>query len=500
MKPIKEQNKLILVTGATGYIGGRLVPRLLEAGYRVRCLVRDPSRLQARPWLDQVEILAGDALDEGSLLVAMQSVKVAYYLIHGLQGGKVKADRDLQAARNFSCAAEAAGVERIIYLGELVDPTANLSPYLRSRHETGYLLRQGGVPVTELRAGIVIGSGSLLFEMIRYLTEHQPLMICPRWFYTLAQPIAIRNVLDYLLAVLDSPASKGKLIEIGGVDRLSYAQMSREYANLRGFKRLMLPAPVYAPRLSAWWVHMLTPLHWRALLPLIEGLHAESIVQDDSARHLFPNIQLLDYKTAVRLALGRVQNDDVETSWADALVTSAGDSHPYTFSLQEGMMIEDRRKLVDLSVESVFRAFTGLGGSRGWLYLDWIWDIRGWFDKLVGGVGLRRGRRHPDELYVGESLDFWRVEAVEPNHLLRLRAEMKVPGKAWLQFQSIPQPDGKTLLTQTAYFAPRSLSGLLYWYLLYPIHAFIFSGMIARIAERAAQLEELDGKNALVAE
>jgi uncharacterized protein YbjT (DUF2867 family)/uncharacterized protein YndB with AHSA1/START domain len=499
MKPIKEQNRLILVTGATGYIGGRLVPRLLEAGYRVRCLVRDPSRLQGRPWLGQVEILAGDALDEGSLVAAMQAAKIAYYLIHGLQGSKVKADRDLQAARNFSCAAEAAGVEHIIYLGELVDPTANLSPYLRSRHETGYLLRQGGVPVTELRAGIVIGSGSLLFEMIRYLTEHQPLMVCPRWFYTTAQPIAIRNVLDYLLAVLESPASQGKLIEIGGVDRLSYAQMSREYASLRGFKRLMLPAPVYAPRLSAWWVHMLTPLHWRALLPLIEGLHAQSIVQDDSARHLFPDIQLLDYKTALRLALGRVQNDDVETSWADALVTSAGDSHPYTFSLQEGMMIEDRRKLVDLSPESVFRAFTGLGGSRGWLYLDWTWDIRGWIDKLVGGVGLRRGRRHPDELYVGESLDFWRVEAVEPNRLLRLRAEMKVPGKAWLQFQSIPQPDGKTLLTQTAYFAPRGLSGLLYWYILYPIHAFIFSGMIARISERAAQLAGMDENNALFA-
>ncbi len=494
MKPSKEKDKLILVTGATGYIGGRLVPRLLEAGYRVRCLVRDPKRLQGRPWLDKVEIRRGDALNEESLVAAMQGVQVAYYLIHGMQGGKVNAERDLQAARNFACATDAANVEQIIYLGELVDTSATLSPYLRARHETGYLLRQGGVPVTELRAGIVIGSGSLLFEMIRYVTEHQPVMVCPRWWYSLAQPIAIRNVLDYLLAVLERPASRGKLIEIGGVDQLSYAQMCKGYAELRGLKRLMIPAPVYAPLLSAWWVHMLTPLHWRALLPLIEGLNARSIVQDDSARQLFPDIQLLDYKTAVSLALGRVQNDNVETSWADALVTSAGDNQPYTFSLQDGMMIEDRRKLVNISAECVYKAFTGLGGSRGWLYLDWTWDIRGWLDKFFGGVGIRRGRRHPDELYVGDSLDFWRVEAVEPNRLLRLRAEMKSPGKAWLQFQAIPQADGKTLLTQTAYFAPRGLSGLLYWYSLYPIHIFLFSGMINRIAERAAQLEEMESK------
>jgi uncharacterized protein YbjT (DUF2867 family) len=498
MKSINKNNKLILVTGATGYIGGRLVPRLLEAGYRVRCLVRDPSRLQGRPWLGKVEITTGDALNEESLVAAMQGVKVAYYLIHGLKGGKVNAERDMNAARNFARATESANVEQIIYLGELVDPSAKLSPYLRSRHETGYLLRQGGVPVTELRAGIVIGSGSLLFEMIRYVTEHQPVMLCPRWWYTQAQPIAIRNVLDYLLAVLETPINRGKMIEIGGVDRLSYAQMCKGYAELRGFKRLMIPAPVYAPRLSAWWVHMLTPLHWRALLPLIEGLKARSIVQDDSARFLFPDIKLLDYKTAVSLALGRVQNDDVETSWADALVTSAGDSHPYTFSLQDGMMIEDRRKLVDLSPASVFKSFTGLGGSRGWLYLDWTWDIRGWLDKFFGGVGLRRGRRHPDVLYVGDTLDFWRVEAVEPNRLLRLRAEMKSPGKAWLQFQSIPQPDGKTLLTQTAYFAPRGLSGLIYWYSLYPIHLFLFSGMITRIAERAAQLEGVKRKNDII--
>jgi len=481
-------SRLILVTGVTGYVGGRLVPRLLDAGFQLRCLVRDSERLQGHPWLEQVEVVQGNALDRASLVKAMQGVSAAYYLIHGLQGGRVSAGRDLEAARNFAAAAEQAGVERILYLGELVDPTADLSPYLRARHETGYLLRQGRVPVTELRAGMIVGSGSALFEMIRYLTERQPVLVCPRWFFTLAQPIAIRDVLDYLVAALESPESVGKLVEIGGATRLRYADMLLGYAAERGLKRVLIPTPFYAPRLSAYWVHMVTPVHWRAVLPLIEGLHAESVVHGDLASRLFPRIQPLDFRTAVRQALGQVQSEDVETSWADALVGSAGDVVPFKLVEQEGMMIERRQLAVDLPPGALFRAYTGLGGDRGWLYLNWTWVVRGWIDKLVGGVGLRRGRRHPDELRVGEALDFWRVEAVEPGCLLRLRAEMRVPGKAWLQFQSTPTPDGKTLLTQTAYFAPRGLAGFIYWYSLYPIHTFIFSGLIRKVAQRGAQL------------
>jgi uncharacterized protein YbjT (DUF2867 family) len=481
-------NKLVLVTGVTGYIGGRLVPRLVEAGYRVRCLVRDAARLQGYLWLDQVEVSEGDALDPASLLKAMQGVSVAYYLIHGRQGTRADAARDLAAARNFAEVAEQAGLERIIYLGELVDPTADLSPYLRARNETGHILRQGRVPVTEFRAGMVIGSGSALFEMIRYLTERQPLLICPRWFYSLAQPIAIRDVLAYLIAALSVPESQGKLIEIGGPSRISYAKMLRGYARERGFTRALIRVPVYTPRLSAYWVHMVTPVHWRIVLPLIEGLHAEIVVHDDLAHKLFPAIHPLDYQTAVQLALQRLQSDSVETSWSDALVITQGDTRPMTLTISEGMMIETRRLFLDLPPAPVFRSFTGLGGERGWLYLDWTWQVRGWVDKLVGGVGLRRGRRHPDDIRVGESLDFWRVEAVEPDRLIRLRAEMKVPGKAWLEFQSIPQPDGKTLLTQAAYFAPRGLAGFLYWYFLYPIHSFIFSGLIRKIGERAQLL------------
>ena len=478
-------SELILVTGATGYIGGRLVPRLLESGYRVRCLVRDAARLQGQPWLDQVEVSEGDALDPVSLLKAMQNVASAYYLIHGMQGNKADAERDLSAARNFAEAADQAGLARIIYLGELVDPTSNLSPYLRSRNETGHILRLGRVPVTEFRAGMVVGSGSALFEMIRYLAERQPLLVCPHWFFSLAQPVAIRDVLAYLITALRTPESVGKLIEIGGATRLCYADMLRGYARERGLKRYLIHTPFYSPRLSAYWVHMITPIQWRIVLPLIEGLHAEIIVHDDLAHRLFPEIQPLDYQTAVHLALERLLNDSVETSWSDALVITQGDNRPLTLTHTEGMMIERRRIVLDLPPTPIFRAFTGLGGERGWLYLNWSWQIRGWMDKLVGGVGLRRGRRHPDDIRVGESLDFWRVEAVEVDRLIRLRAEMKLPGKAWLEFESIPQSDGKTLLAQNAYFAPRGLAGFLYWYFLYPMHSFIFSGLIRKVAEQA---------------
>ena len=478
----------ILVTGATGYVGGRLVPRLLEAGYRVRSFVRDPERLAGYPWLEQVEVLRGDALDPESLRGAMQDCTAAYYLIHGRQGGQDSAARDLQAAHNFAFAAAQAGVKRIIYLGELVDPASKLSPYLRSRHETGHILRQQGVPVTEFRAGMIVGAGSALFEMIRYLVEHQQLLICPRWFYTQAQPIAIRDVLAYLVSALHVPESTGKLIEIGGATRLTYADMLSGYARARNLKRWRIPAPVYAPRLSAYWVHMLTPVHWRIILPLIEGLHAESLADDELAQRLFPQIQPLDYPAAVQAALNLVQGDAVETSWRDALVTVAGDDRPLKLSVVQGMLIERRSLKLNLVPEAAFRAYMGLGGERGWLYLNWTWRVRGWVDKLVGGVGLRRGRRHPDELRPGEALDFWRVEAIETGRSLRLRAEMKVPGLAWLEFQSLPQPNGGTLLTQTAYFAPHGVAGLLYWYVLYPIHGFIFSGMIRKIGERAKLL------------
>jgi uncharacterized protein YbjT (DUF2867 family) len=484
------KDKLILLTGATGYVGGRLAARLLDAGYRVRCLVRDANRLRGRPWFKQVEVVEGDALISETLDAALKDVSAVYYLIHGMQGNKADAERDMSAARNFAEAVEHANIERIIYLGELVDPTANLSPYLRSRHETGYILRHGRVPVTEFRAGMIVGSGSVLFEMIRYLSEREPVLVCPAWFFSTAQPIAIRDVLSYLIAALKTDESIGKLIEIGGPARLTYADMLLGYAKERKLTRVLIRTPFNLPHLSAYWVHMVTPIHWRVVLPLIEGLRAQLVVHDDAAKKIFPNIKPIDFQTAVHLALGRIQRDHVETSWSDALVTAMGDTKPYTFKVEEGMMLERRTRLLDLSADSVFRAYTGIGGGRGWLYMDWAWAVRGWFDKAIGGVGIRRGRRHPDEIRAGESLDFWRVEEVEQDRLLLLRAEMKVPGKAWLQFESIPQ-NGQTLLVETAYFAPRGFWGFIYWYAMWPFHAFLFDGLIRRLASRAKILAQI---------
>lgn len=488
----QSANGLILVTGATGYVGSRLVQRLLDTGYRVRVMVRDPHRLQGRPWLERVEVVEADALLPETLPRALENVSVAYYLMHGRQGGKLNAGRDMQVAHNFVLAVNEAKIERIIYLGELVDTTARLSPYLRSRHETGYILRQGRVPVTEFRAGMIVGSGSILFEMVRYLAEREPLLVCPRWFFSRAQPIAIRNVLDYLVGALSQPDSTGQLIEIGGGDRLTYAEMLLEYARIRGLKRWLVPTPFQFPHLSAYWVHMVTPVTYNAVLPLIEGLNADLVVNNNLARQLFPYIELLNFETAVRYALKKIETGDIQSSWSDALVTSAGDVLPYHFEMVEGMFVEKRQRVVDEPAPYVYRSFSGIGGQRGWLYMDWAWSIRGWMDKIVGGVGLRRGRRHPDEIWVGESLDFWRVEAVTPDRSLRLRAEMKLPGKAWLEFQCDPREKERTLLTTTAYFDAFGLFGFLYWYAMWPFHKFIFDGLTREIARRAVDIHAAD--------
>jgi uncharacterized protein YbjT (DUF2867 family) len=451
----------VLVTGATGYVGGRLVPRLLAAGWRVRCLARDPERLSGRPWLDAVEVVRGDVMEPDSLPAALQDVEVAYYLLHSMQTAADFRQKDQEAARHFARAAKGAGVRRIIYLGGLGDPDAELSPHLRSRQETGEALRSAGVPVTELRAAVIVGSGSLSFEMIRALTERLPVMICPRWVYTRTQPIASDNVLDYLAACLDEPESTGRTLEIGGSDILTYGQMMQGYARERGLRRWLIPVPVLTPRLSSYWLHLVTPVEAGVGRHLIESLRNEVIVRDPQARQLLPHIELLDYASSVRLALADLEASRIETTWSDALVTSEGNRVPVVLGTQEGMILERRQLAVAASPHAVYRTFTGLGGSRGWLTMNWAWRLRGLIDRLVGGVGMRRGRRHPDDLRPGDPLDFWRVEAVEPDRLLRLRAEMKVPGRTWLQFQVEDQPSGASLV-QTAFFAPLGLSGWLY--------------------------------------
>jgi uncharacterized protein YbjT (DUF2867 family) len=476
---------LVLITGATGYVGGRLVPRLLEAGYRVRCLVRDPSRLEGRPWLEQVEIVQGDVLKPETLPAAMAGAESAYYLIHSMSGSADFHRRDLAAARNFGKAAKDAGVGRIIYLGGLGDPHADLSQHLRSRQQTGEALLEAGVPVTRFRAAIIVGSGSVSFEMIRYLTERIPVMICPRWVFTRVQPIGVQDVLEYLVAALETPESVGQIIEIGGADVLTYGDMMLGYARVRGLRRFLLSVPVLTPRLSSYWVHWMTPIPAEIARPLIEGLRNEVVVQDDAARRLFPHIQPMDYQTAVHLALAHLDAGQVETAWSDALVTSRGDIPPVVLTIRDGMIVEKRRQVVQAPAATVYRAFSALGGEQGWLYANWAWRLRGIVDRMLGGVGFRGGRRHPYEVRAGDALDFWRVEVVEPGRLLRLRAEMKVPGDAWLQFEVQPRAKEETLLVQTAFFAPKGLFGFLYWYLLYPIHGLIFSGLVRNLARRS---------------
>jgi len=483
-RPARDQ--LILVSGATGYVGGRLVPRLLAAGHRVRCLVRDPARLQGRDWLAHVEVAAGDVLRPASLEEALAGVDVAYYLIHSMAAGSGFHERDIVAARGFARAAADAGVGRIVYLGGLGDPEADISDHLRSRHDTGDALREAGVPVTEFRAAVVVGSGSISFEMIRYLTERLPVMICPKWVYTKVQPIGVDDLLRYLVGALDVPESADRAIEVGGSDVRTYEDMMLGYAQARGLRRRLQPVPVLTPVLSSYWVHLVTPIPSTIARPLIEGLSSEVVVRDDTARRLFPQIHPVDYMTAVRAAVATLESGEVETSWADALVTSGRDATPKVLTQQAGVMIERRQAQVAADPADVFAVCLSIGGEHGYGYADWTWEVRGAIDRLVGGVGLRRGRRDPRDLRVGDALDFWRVEAVEPGRLLRLRAEMKLPGRAWLQFETLPQAGG-TLLVQTAYFAPKGLPGLLYWYSLYPVHGKIFSGMIAALAAAASR-------------
>jgi len=489
-----QRQQHILLTGATGYVGGRLVPRLLDAGHRVRLLVRDPLRAEGKAWADRVEIVQGDVSRPETLPAAMQGIDVAYYLVHGLtrKGGDF-VEEDVSDAHNFASAAKQAGVGRIIYLGQLGQSGArdSVSPYLQARHLAGDALRESGSAVTEFQAGVIVGSGSVTFEMIRYLTERWPVLVCPLWAYTLGQPIAIRDVLSYLMAALDSPASAGKIIEIGGPDRLTYAEMLLGYAVERGLARWMIPLPLMTPSLSATWTRMITPISQEVARPLIELMRANAQVTDDSAEQLFPQIRPIPYHRAVRLAIERTDTRQVETAWSDALVTSMGDNGtPVVLGDTQGFYIERRERVIQASPAACYRAFTSLGGDAGWLYWDWTWQVRGWMDEVIGGVGLRRGRRDPSDLAIGDAVDFWRVETLEPDRLMRLRAEMKVPGGAWLECRVKPSAQGKSLLNITALFEPKGVGGFLYWWFFYVPHVFIFTGMVKRIGERAIAMEQ----------
>lgn len=473
----------ILLTGATGYVGGRLLRRLEQYGRQVRCLARRPDFLKEGVG-PGTEVIAGNVLDPASLATAMSEVEVAYYLVHsmGASGGFEETDRI--AARNFGEAAWSAGLKRLIYyLGGLGDDSESLSPHLRSRHEVGEILRQSGVPVVELRASIVIGSGSLSFEMIRALVERLPVMLTPRWVHVPAQPIAIDDVLAYLIASLDVPLMESLIVEIGGDDIVSYGDLMREYARQRGLRRIMIPVPVLTPRLSSLWLGLVTPLYARVGRKLIQSIKYPTVVRDPSARRLFA-IEPISVREAIAHALRNEERELAESRWSDAL-SASGDVRQYG-GVRFGNRLHDVRTVqVPVSTPDAFRPIQRIGGRTGWYFADWLWTLRGWLDLLVGGVGLRRGRRNPEELRVGDVVDWWRVEAIEPGVRLRFFAEMKLPGRAWLEFLVEPHGAGSKI-TQTASFDPIGLSGLLYWYGVWPLHELVFRGMVKGIA-RAAQ-------------
>jgi uncharacterized protein YbjT (DUF2867 family) len=480
---------LILLTGATGYVGGRLLSVLQSRGVRVRCLTRRPEVLSDRSNAT-TEIVAGDVLDCESLARALADVDTAYYFVHSMGASRDFEQQDRVAAANFAQVAAAAGVRRIIYLGGLGNPDEKLSKHLRSRQETGDVLREHHPQVIEFRASIVIGSGSLSFEMIRSLVERLPIMICPRWVQVKAQPIAIEDLLSYLIAALDLPSGSSLVYEIGGPDQLSYGEIMQEYARQRGLSRWMIPVPLLTPHLSSLWLGLVTPLYARIGRKLVESLRNPTLISNNLAAKTFP-VRPRSLRAAIARALVNEDREFAETSWSDAL-SSAGAPRDWGGTRFGSRLVDSRTITVSVPPEQAFAPIRRIGGRTGWYYGNWLWSLRGFLDLIVGGVGVRRGRRDPENLHVGDPLDFWRVEACEPPHRLRLQAEMKLPGRAWLEFEVTPCDQG-SIVRQTAIFDPLGLAGLVYWYGIYPLHQLVFAGMLRNLGRAA---EQSDGNSA----
>lgn len=489
------QGRRCLVTGATGYIGGRLIPELLNAGFTVRVLVRHPERLRDRPWHDLVEIAEGDALDADAVSAALSDVDVAYYLLHSLNTGPGFEYTERRMAEIFATEAQRQDVKRIVYLGGMIPdiPPAELSAHLRSRMEVGRVFRNSGVPTCEFRAGVILGSGSASFEMMRHLTERLPVMVTPRWVTTRTQPIGVRDVLHYLVFAADLPPTVNRWFDIGGPDVMTYRGMMDGYAKVAGLrKRRIFPINVLTPSLSSHWVGLVTPVPNSIARPLVDSLAYEVVCHDHDIAQYIPDPQggLFDFNTAVSYALAKIKDSDVPTRWSSASVAGApSDPLPSDPDWSGGSLYTDvRQRETTAPVANVWRVVEGIGGEHGWYSAMWMWRIRGLMDRAVGGVGLRRGRRDPDHLRVGDALDFWRVEERIPPHLLRLRAEMKLPGLAWLEWTCDELPDGGSTLRQRALFHPRGLLGHAYWWSVAPFHAFVFPPMINSLIRHAEQL------------
>jgi uncharacterized protein YbjT (DUF2867 family) len=478
-----------LVTGATGYIGGRLIRELLIAGYKVKVFARFPDRLRDMPWIDKVEVIAGDALNISDVEKAMKEVDVAYYLLHALNQGPEFVEIETKMAQLFATSAKDNNVQKIVYLGGLI-PTQKLSQHLESRKVTGEILRNSGVPTVELRAGVVIGSGSASFEMLRYLTERLPIMITPKWVKTRIQPIAVRDVLYYLVGAASLGNEINRAFDIGGPDIFTYKDMMKHYAKVADLrKRIIIPVPLLTPRLSSLWVGLVTPVPGSIAKPLVRSLINEVICSESDIKKYLPDPTngLTKFDKAVDLALMRVRDAQVSTRWSSASIPGVpSEPMPSDPKWSGGSLYEDLREIeIDTNAHEVWKVVEGIGGEHGYFTLDWAWEIRGLMDRAVGGVGLRRGRRDPNSLHVGETLDFWRVEERIPDNLLRLRAEMKMPGKAWLEFRIEKINENKSKLTQRAIFYPKGLAGHAYWWSIIPFHGLVFPGMCKNIAKVA---------------
>lgn len=492
-----ERAPLVAVTGVTGYVGGRLVPELLAAGYRVRAVARHPDRLRGRGWFADVETAVADAAEPAQIRAALDGVDIAYYLIHSLDTGHAFEARDRHTALVFAQAAREAGVRRIIYLGGLHPHGEELSPHLASRTEVGEILLASGVPTTVLRAAVILGSGSASFEMMRYLTERLPAMTVPRWVENRIQPIAVRDVLRYLVGSAAMPADVSRGFDIGGPDVLTYREMMHRYAAIAGLhRRLIVGVGVLTPRLSSLWVSLVTPVPAGLARPLVESLVHEVICKEHDIARLVPDPAggLIGFDRAVRLALRRVQDADVTTRWSSASVAGApSDPLPSDPDWAGGSMyVDERRITVEASPEALWRVIEAVGGESGWYSWALAWQVRGLLDRVVGGPGLRRGRRVQGHLLVDDAVDFWRVEEVVPGRLLRLRAEMRLPGLAWLELRVEPGADDRhTVFAQRALFHPHGLAGQLYWRTVYPFHGVVFGGMQRGIARAAATVERV---------
>jgi len=473
----------IAVTGASGYVGGRLVPALLDAGYRVRCLARNTRKLVSRPWADRpgLEIVQASLDDPGDLVNSLRGCAGAYYLVHAMvSAGAEFADIDERMARGFGRAAADAGVSRLIYLGGLGEEGEDLSEHLASRRKVESALREGGVPLTTLRAAMIIGSGSASFEILRYLVERLPVMVTPRWVRTESQPIAVRDVVRYLVSTLDVPETAHQTLDIGGPDLVTYHELMRLMASELGLpRRLVIPVGVLSPGLSSRWIHLVTPIGRQLARPLAEGLRNRLVCRDARAMELMPG-PLLSVREAIQRAVANHRSGRTPTSWSDA---GAMPGDPHWAGGTE--FTDERARIAWATPEEVYGALSRIGGKNGYFGSNLLWRLRGAIDRLIGGPGLRRGRRDPDSLHYGDALDFWRIAEIEPDRSLELVAEMRLPGEARLKWMLQRTTGGRTLVVQTARFRPRGLLGLAYWWAVYPVHGRVFESMLQGLCERA---------------